>query len=108
MTTANPEPSGSTYPRKAATQSHVNHSVCLWEPQEHEISLAVAVDPADGPLFPFDDFWYLQLAGAMHIGLGRHPESVASDAAAMRKLAALALEVAGELERRAAEQKDGG
>jgi hypothetical protein len=83
-------------------QSHVNHSACLWEPQEREITLASAAETASS-IFPFGGFWYLNLASTLSIGLGRHPESVASDAAAMRKLAAAAAEVAGELERRAEE-----
>jgi hypothetical protein len=83
------------------THSHVNHNACLWEPQADEIRLTLTPDPADGPLFPFDDFWHLELTRGLSIGLGRHPASVASDAAAMRKLSAVAAEVAGELERRA-------
>ena len=87
-------------------QSHVNHSACLWEPQEREITLSPAAETADYPeVFPYDGFWYLYLCRGVSIGLGRHPASVASDAAAMRKLAAVAAEAAEELERRAAEQE---
>ena len=95
-----------TYTAAAMTvRSHVSYSACLWEPQEREISLRVTPDPADSPSFPFDDFWYLELAPSFRIALGRHPESVASDAAAMRKLSALASEAAGELERRAGQEQ---
>jgi len=86
-------------------RSHVNYNACLWEPQEHEISLTRTADPDAATLFPFGDFWYLELTRGISVGLGRHPESAASDAAAMRKLSALAAEVAGELERRAAGQE---
>lgn len=89
-----------------ATRSHVSCSPTLWEPQEREIRFDVQPDPGD--TFPFDSFWYLQLASSVMIGLGRHPESVVSDAAAMRKLAAVASEVAGELERRAAQITEAG
>ena len=86
-------------------RSHVNYSACLWDPQDREITLTRTPDTSDGPLFPFDDFWYLALARGMTIALGRHPESVASDAAAMRKLSALAAEAAAELERRAGQEQ---
>ena len=90
-------------------ESHVNHNACLWEPRAREISLALVPETANiAAVFPFGHFWYLQLAGSLSVGLGRHPESVASDAAAMRKLAAVAAEVAGELERRAAEIRHAG
>jgi hypothetical protein len=90
-------------------RSHINYSAALWQPQEHEISLDLVPDTSDyKSAFPFDDYWHLQLARSLAVALGRHPESVASDAAAMRKLSALAAEVAGELERRAAQQEDSG
>ena len=86
-------------------ESHVNHNACLWEPQEREIRFAVAPETASS-VFPFGHFWYLSLTSSLSIGLGRHPESVATDAAAMRELAAVAAEVAGELERRAEEMRN--
>lgn len=90
------------------SESRVASNVCLWDPQESEVRLIPQPEGATITFSPFDGFWYLQVAPSLMIAVGRHPGSVASDAAAMRKLSAVAAEAAGHLERRAAEMAAGG